>query len=295
MRFFGILIGVAALAVFGIVLLRFLALKRPIQKDSPGLFIQNFELVAHRGGALEAPENTLEAFSNALRIDPNIIFEFDIHLSKDGEIVVFHDSTLERTTDGLGPLREKTLEELKRLDAAYFFKNPAGEFSFRGKGVRIPTLREVFKAFPKTRFVIEYKTEEPGVENKLISLIEEFGYENNIIIASQKTDVLIRTRNLRPHWQYSGTEDEILRAVMLQAIYLEPLTKILSNAFLIPEREGSIQVLTPRLLTELHRRGKKILIWTVNDEADMRRLIAQGVDGIITDHPSLLYKVIKGL
>lgn len=295
MRFLLISFSVISVLVLGFVLIRALALHRPFPKDPSRFFFRSFEVVAHRGGSLEAPENTLAAFIKAAKISPEIVFELDIHMTKDGELVVIHDDTVDRTTDGRGLVQDKTLKELKDLDAGYSFQDEGGQFSYRAKGVQIPTLREVFEALPERRLVIEVKSDVRDIETKLVAVVKDFGAKDRVMIGSQVNSVLTRVRKLQSQWNYCAGYDEVLRVIMLLGVYLEPVATMAANAYMIPEKDGRIEVFSTRLRDEVHRRGKKVLIWTVNTEEDMRRLIAQGVDGLVTDRPSLLYKVSKGL
>lgn len=269
--------------------LRFLALKRPALRESSQFFRSQFEIVAHRGGSLEAPENTLIAFEQASKIAPDILFEFDIHQTKNGELVVFHDPTLERTTNGQGLLKEKTLAELQALDAGFKFQNIDGEFCWRGKGVQIPTLETILSKF-QNRMIIEFKSQEVGIENKAIELLEKYQAQERVMIASEHGELINRFRQLKPKWNYGASKDDIFRGVLLTSAFLEPIGTWPANAYLIPEKEGKIQVLTSRFLNEVQRRGKKLLVWTVNNDADMKRLKTFGVNGLITDRPSVAYK-----
>jgi len=124
-------------------------------------------IFAHRGASGAVPENTIEAFETALREGAEIL-ELDVHGTRDGHVVVIHDATLERTTDGSGPVREHTLEEILRLDAGYRFESEPGEYPFRGKGLRIPTLADVLERFPDTPLNIEVKQLDPPIEDAVI-------------------------------------------------------------------------------------------------------------------------------
>lgn len=294
MRFLSTTVGVIGILALGFSFVRMIALKRPVQKDTSTFFRDEFEVVAHRGGSLENPENTLTAFEAAAKISPDILIELDVHLSKDGELVVIHDPSLDRTTNGTGFVRDKTVAELKSFDAGYRYTNEIGEHNFRGKGIQIPTLREVLEKITDRRLIIEIKSDEPIVEEKIASLIKEFEAQDRVMFGSQKSTILARLKKLQPRWNYCAGRDEILRTVMLLAMYLESVGSIPGSAYLIPEKDKNIQVFSERLKSELHRRGKRVLIWTVNQEEDMLRLITQGVDGLITDRPSLLYKLAKG-
>ena len=141
-------------------------------------------LFAHRGASIEAPENTLESFSVALDVGANVL-ELDVHLSQDEQVVVFHDETLDRTTNGSGEVREHSLAELKRLDAGFRFLGPQGERTHRERGVQIPTLAEVFEAFPSAAFNIELKTAEPRLVEETLKLLNPLRDEQVLLTAGQ--------------------------------------------------------------------------------------------------------------
>lgn len=290
LRLLGLSLGVIVFISFGILVLRTIALKLPITKESRSFFDESFTIVAHRGGALEAPENTLVAFEKAFSLDSNILFEFDIHLTKDKEIVVIHDSTLERTTNGKGKVADFTLEEIKKLDAGYYFQDEQGQFSYRDKDIKIPTLREVFEKFPNNKKIIEIKVNNTDLDSKLISLIKEFSAEDTVLIGSFDGRILSRIREAHRRWHFSASRDEVLRILMLESLFLEPLAVWNAEAYLVPEKDEGITVLTKKFVAEARRRAKKILIWTVNNNEDIQRLKEFGVNGIISDRPSVAIK-----
>src|SRR5262245_53518696 len=127
--------------------------------------------ISHRGGALLAPENTLFAFRMALERYRTDVLELDVHLTRDGELVVFHDATLERCTNGSGPLSALSFAELRRLDAGYGFTRDGRTFPFRGQGIQIPSLREVLRTFPTARLNVEVKPDVPGIEDAFSRLL----------------------------------------------------------------------------------------------------------------------------
>ncbi|MCK5689781.1 glycerophosphodiester phosphodiesterase, partial [Myxococcota bacterium] len=122
--------------------------------------------IAHRGASMQAPENTFMAFELATTLGAHVL-ELDVYLSRDGEVVVFHDETLERTTNGEGPLAALSLNELQALDAAYHFKTQQGENPFRNRGIFMPRLVEVLRAFPEMSFNIESKGKDPALVDAL--------------------------------------------------------------------------------------------------------------------------------
>ena len=237
--------------------------------------------IAHRGASAYAPENTLAAFRLALEMGADG-FELDVMLSADGHLVVIHDDTVDRTTSGSGPVRRKTLAELRALDAGARF-----DAGFTGE--RIPTLQEVFDLVAENRaFVnVEIKTQSPrgdGLEEKLVALIRRYGLEERLLVSSFNPFALWRMRRLAPD-------------LPLALLYAEDLRVHLRNrwfAFLShPDAlNPSFRMATQEHVRWVKSRGYRLYVWTVDEESEMRRLIALGVDGIITNKPDLLQQVL---
>ena len=140
-------------------------------------------LVAHRGGSRLAPENTLEAFERALAWWDADMLELDVRASRDGEVVVIHDATVDRTTDGTGAVADLSWTELQDLDAGYRFLDPDGQPSFRGRGVRVPRFEDVLTAFPAARLNVEAK--EPGVAAGLVEIVRRHGAQERVLVAAE--------------------------------------------------------------------------------------------------------------
>jgi glycerophosphoryl diester phosphodiesterase len=146
--------------------------------------------ISHRGGSLLAPENTLAAFRMAVERYHTQVLETDVHLTRDGELVVAHDATLEHCTDGVGAVADYTLAELQRLDAGHAFSPDGGHtFPFRGQGVRMPSLREVLRAFPGLRFNIEVKPDVPRIEDAFFQVLREEGALERVCVGSELDEV----------------------------------------------------------------------------------------------------------
>jgi glycerophosphoryl diester phosphodiesterase len=237
--------------------------------------------IAHRGASAYAPENTLAAFRLALEMGADG-FELDVMLSADGHLVVIHDDTADRTTDGSGPVQEKTLAELKALDAG-------ARFDARFAGERIPTLREIFDLVAGDRaFVnVEIKTDSlkgDGLEEKLVALIRRYGLGECLLISSFNPFALWRMRRLAPD-------------LPLALLYAEDQRIHLRDrwfAFLShPDAlNPSFRMATQEHVRRAKSKGHRLYVWTVDEEKEMRRLIALGVDGIITNKPDLLRQVL---
>ncbi len=245
-------------------------------------------LVAHRGGAGLAPENTLEAFRLAVQGYDADILELDCRLTRDGEVVVIHDETVDRTTDGSGAVREMTVGEIQDLDAGFRFQDPAGEGSFRHKGVRVPRFEELLTALPGVRLNVECKCDR--VAGPLADLIREHGAEPRVLVTAEHEANRQAIKGYPGPWGASRSQ---LRAFYV--LHRMPFGVVYTphaDVFQIPERWEGRTILTPRFLNEAHRRNIPVQIWTVDDEDEMRRLLAMGVDGIQTDRPDRLARVL---
>lgn len=245
-------------------------------------------LIAHRGGAALAPENTLEAFRSALERWEADILEMDVRLSRDGEVVVIHDPTVDRTTDGTGRVEDLTWGELKELDAGFRFLDPAGQPSFRGRGVRIPRFQEVLEAFPGARLNVEAK--DPRVAGPLVNLIRRYRAEPRVLVAAEWERHRRRVRDYPGPW--GSSRHQIALFLLLHRLpWGGPYTPG-ADALQVPETHRGIRIVTPRFVREAHRKGLAVHVWTVDDPADMLRLLSWGVDGIQTDRPDLLASVL---
>jgi glycerophosphoryl diester phosphodiesterase len=229
-------------------------------------------LIAHRGAAADAPENTIAAFELALEQGADGI-ELDVHLTADGQPVVIHDFTLERTTDGAGPVSGRLLRELKRLDAG-------GWLDRRFRGQRVQTLQEVLERFrERARFWIELKGGAalyPGIEERVVSIVEIYDVVDRVLVQSFDHAAIGRVRSLNR---------EIPVGALVARAPLDP--SLLSTEAISAICPGA-EVLTEALLAEIRRAGLGCYVWTVNEPAQMDRLVEWGVNGIITDRPGLL-------
>ena len=229
-------------------------------------------ILAHRGASGHAPENTLEAFRLGMEMGADG-FELDVHMSKDGHLVVIHDETVDRTTDGIGYVRELTLAQLKELDAS----NGMADY----KGARIPTLGEVFDLIAGTGQIVnvEIKTDEcfyPGIEEACHALAAEKGVEDQVIYSSFNHHTLIRMRELCPDAKLGMLFGDIMvrpweYAKSLPVDYLHPL---------------KMNIYVPGFAEETRKAGYGINMWTINDEETMRECMKHDA-GIITNYPDV--------
>ncbi|MBA7598608.1 Glycerophosphodiester phosphodiesterase [subsurface metagenome] len=251
-------------------------------------------ILAHRAGALVVPENTIEGWAESrIRYQPDV-WELDVHLTEDDSLVVIHDEAVDRTTNGSGLVREMTYTQIRSLDAGFWFTPDSGKtYPWRGKGLRIPTIGQVFDSFPDDNFNIEIKDSVPDAANRIVSLIREKNMQEKVLVASVYTDVLKRVRQLDPSLPTSGSEDEIRPLVILGKMGLGFLARTPMDAVQVPEYSGSIHVVTPGFVKRCHRKGIQVHVWTVNDAEAIKRLLEMSADGIITDRPDVADRVAK--
>lgn len=246
-------------------------------------------LMAHRGGSALAPENTLEAFRRALEWWGADVLEVDVQPTADGEVVVIHDPAVDRTTDGSGPLAELRLAEVRALDAGFRFTPDGGRtFPFRGRGVRVCTLEELLLAFPGARVNVEVK--DARAQRRTRETVHDLGAARRVLIAAEH----LANRSLFGAYPgpTSASGEEMKTFYLLHLVHATRFWRPPVDAFQMPERFAGRQVLTPRLLREVHARNVAVHVWTVDEEADMRRLLEWGVDGIVTDRPDRLARVL---
>src|SRR5208283_6059838 len=246
----------------------------------------------HRGTAGTHPENTLESFAAAAALGIQY-FELDIHMTRDGEIVVSHDHHLERTCGRAGVIREMTYAELAAADAGRMFTLDGATFPFRDKGIRVPRLAEVLAAFPKLPIEIEIKQIAPSLVARMLGVIDRAGMRRSVLVASEHQEPLDEVRQLAPDipTNFSYLESGLFIQAMgtRDAGYRPP-----GNAVEIPRSYESWQLVTPESVEFAHRIGLEVHVWTVNEEAEMAELLDMGVDGLISDYPARALDVVRG-
>jgi glycerophosphoryl diester phosphodiesterase len=229
-------------------------------------------LIAHRGASADAPENTIAAFELALEQGCDGL-ELDVHLSADEHPVVIHDFTLERTTDGAGPVSALRVRDLKRLDAG-------GWRDRRFEGQRIQTLQEVLERFrDRTRFWLDLKGGSalyPGIGERVVSTIEIYDVVDRVVVQSFDPAALAGVRSLN-------------REIRIGALAArEPLDRTLLRPGAVDAISPAMAMCSEGLVGEVRGAGLDCYVWTVNEPAQVDRLVGWGVSGIITDRPGAL-------
>jgi glycerophosphoryl diester phosphodiesterase len=262
---------------------------------------------AHQGGAWEWPSSTLFAIEQALAAGATAI-ELDVHASADGELVVCHDPTVDRTTNGTGAIAELTLAELRALDNAYWFipgsdvapGHPEADYPYRGRAPEdrdfgIATLREVLERFPDALLNLDVKQSAPTVvpyEESLASLLAAYSRTDDVLVASFFDPATEAFAAFAP--KVATSAGVLATTAFWQAVQAGTRPPVLEAAALqVPERRGDFVIVDERFVTVAHEEGLAVHVWTVNDQPSMERLVALGVDGIMSDLPSVLVKVLE--
>jgi glycerophosphoryl diester phosphodiesterase len=237
-------------------------------------------IIGHRGASALAPENTLAAFDLAIQLQADAV-EFDVKLSSDDQVMVIHDLTLERTTDGMGKVADTPLAALKDLDAG-------SKFSTQFAGEKIPTLNDVFENFGNKIFMnvelTNYSTPFDGLVYKVVELVRKYELEKKVIFSSFFSHNLKLARRLVPEvpcglLAYSGWMGYLPRQFgwekQFQALhpYIADVNKV--------------------LVQKVHAAGKRVHVWTVNGEDNLKRMLEHNVDGIFTDDPGMLRRILR--
>lgn len=250
-------------------------------------------MFGHRGAAGLAPENTLPSFALGAALGAPYL-ELDVHGTRDGAIVVLHDPTLERTTNGDGPVAELSLAALQRLDAGYQFTYDGAHFPYRGQDIRVPLLRDVLRAFPQRHLNIEIKQASPPIVEAVLDVIRDAGALDRCLLAAEHDEIMAGIR--------AAAGDRIVTSMSTGDV-IEFMNRFgagdwggyapAGRALQIPVSFEGLDLITADTVAAAHRLGLEIHAWTINDADEMKRLVALGVDGIISDLPGLAVAVLQ--
>lgn len=247
----------------------------------------------HRGAAGVAPENTLPSFALAAALGATYL-ELDVHATADGEIVVLHDPSLERTTDGNGPVSALPWQQAAGLDAGYQFTHDGHTFPFRGQGIRIPRLREVLDEFPTHRLNIEIKQGGRAVVDAVLDVLRGAASLERVLLAAEHDDIMQTIR--------AATGDQVTTSSSVGEV-VDFIGRLQvgnwdgyapqGKALQIPPAHGGIELVTADSVAAAHRAGLEVHVWTINDAAEIDRLLDLGVDGVMSDLPGLVATAVR--
>ncbi len=263
-------------------------------------------LIAHQGGNLERPDATRASFNHGRDTGADVL-ELDAHSSSDGSLAVLHDNRVDRTTNGSGRVAEMTMNEIGQLDAGYWWpyhanddvekeRIPQGQdFPWRGKGLSILSFEQVLDFYPDTALNVELK--EPGKlgARLLATMLNLAGRTSDILVVSEHMDAIKAFREHSPDTATAASKAELTRFFILSKVGLEGLAGLKADALQVPLKKGKLRIVTPAFIRAAHRHGLSVHVWTINEPAEMDRLIKMGVDGIITDRPSLLAEKLQSI
>jgi glycerophosphoryl diester phosphodiesterase len=240
---------------------------------------------AHRGGCDLGPENTITAFDLGMQAGADGL-ELDVHLSADGIVVVHHDDTLDRTTNGSGPVRLRTAAELARVDAGGCFVTRSGATPFRAKGIGIPVLSDVLDRYPGVPIIVEMKVDSSELARAVIAAVRGAGAEDRVCTAGFGLRSLRTVRREAPQIATSACHPEV-RLALYRSWLRVPVRHAPYGGYQVPEESGTTRVVSPRFIRDAHRAGLKVQVWTVDTRFDMDRLLGWGADALISNRPDV--------
>lgn len=286
--------GFVALLLLAVVLFATFALTSQALPPHSYFADEGFLVIAHRGGKGLAPENTIAAFTHALELGVDVL-EMDLRQSSDGALIILHDRKVDRTTNGHGRADSLSLAQLRALDAGYNFSPDGVSYPQRSQGVTIPTLDEVFTAFPAMRFLIEIKDNSDTLALTFCQTIKHFQLENQVIVASFRDGPLAAFRRACPTVATSASSSAALTFTLLHWLRLDAAYHPTHQAFQLPQRLGKLDLVDQRYVKRAHAHNTQLHVWTINDPEAMQQFIDIGVDGLITDYPDRLLQILQRL
>lgn len=281
-----------------IILVSFLSIKLTSQPVPDHAVFNNFSesplVIGHADDSGNGlwPGNTMLYLEGIAEIGVDML-EMDVNMTKDGHIILMHDTTVDRTTNGNGRIPDLTLEEIQALEVGVNWSQDEGQtFPYRGQGLQIPTLEEVFQRFPDYPMTIEIKQTEPDMTGPMCDLIREHNMEDKIIIPSFSDETIQNFRQECPEVATAPASDEVRSFVLFNFIFLSDILRPEYEVFQVPIESGGITVITEGFIRAAHSRNLEVQVWTINDPVEMQRLIDLNVDGIMTDRPDILLELL---
>jgi len=242
-------------------------------------------VIAHRGGRTAAPEETMQTLSRSVQLGAEVL-ELDLHATSDGVVVCMHDATVDRTTNGTGPVSGFDLQALTALDAGFHFSPDGGRtFPFRGQGVQVPTLAQVLSDGPQVPLVLEIKQSEPPIVDAVMAELRAHDALDRVILAAFSADIL---DEVRAHPDAPATSLAVSEVVTWLATGDAP------GRFLhLPPEVGPLELVTPGLLADAEAQGLAVQVWTISTPEQMQAMVDLGVHGILTTDPATLAGILR--
>ncbi|MEE2658734.1 MAG: glycerophosphodiester phosphodiesterase [Candidatus Latescibacterota bacterium] len=263
----------------------------PVAKDHPHFADIGFQVIAHRGGWKLGPESTILQFHRVAELGVDVL-EMDVHARRDGELVVIHDPTVNRTTDGNGRVNSLTLRELRDLDAGYSWSDDDGITTpYRGQGIRIPTMAEMLEAFPGQRMLVEIKSRTSGAPTALCDHLRQHDALTQVAVAAFGGGPMQEFRAACPEVATSPGVGEMAWYLVMHKLRLDALTNPGFQVFHVPKALGAFTIVDEGFVRRARERNMPVQVWTINRREEMARLMDLGVTGIMTARPDLLLKL----
>lgn len=247
--------------------------------------MHDLRLYAHRGASAERPENTMAAFERAVELGVHAL-EMDVHVTRDGHLIVVHDDTARRMTGVDAAWGALDLPDARRLDAGWGFIAPDGTRPFAGRGIGVPTLEEVLDAFPRTRLNVDIKRGERAID-PVLDLVRRQQAEDRVTIASFHLGTLIAVRRRGYGGETGLSRGELASLLSMPALLWRQLP-FTGTAAQVPVSQGAIHFDRAPFIAKCHHLGLRVDFWTIDDAATAERLLALGADGIMTNDPAAI-------
>lgn len=251
-----------------------------------GRTVDRAERIAHGGGLGRAPANTLAALEQAVT-DGADVLEVDAQLTADGVLVLMHDDSVDRTTNGTGRVDALTLAGIQPLNAAFGYEGePADRFA--DDGIAVPTLAEALSAFPDMRWIVEIKPDTEEAARVMCDTIRDAGMQTGVLVGSFHDNAMAHLREVCPEVATGMARSEAFSFYVMARLGLAKFHPTSAVAMQLPPRASGLDAVHPRLVSAAHARGIAVQVWTINDPAEMETFIARGVDGVITDRVDVM-------
>lgn len=245
---------------------------------------------AHRGASAERPENTMIAFERAVEVGVDAL-EMDVHVTRDGHVIVAHDDTARRMCGVAAAWGELDLADARRLDAGWGFVAPDGTRPFAGRRIAVPLLEEVIEAFPRTRLNVDIKRGDRAIAAAL-ELIRRRKVEERVTLASFHLGTLVAVRRKGYGGETGLASGEVASLLALPALLWRQLP-FTGTAAQVPVSQGAIRFDRTPFIAKCHSLGLRVDFWTIDDRAEAARLLALGADGIMTNDPAAIAPLIR--
>ncbi len=260
------------------------------------------EIICYGCGRGEHPENTIKAIAHCQKTNPEWRIDLDLQLTKDKQLVLFHDyNTLRRTGENHN-IYDLDLSEVKKLNAGHYFKENEN-YPYRNNPVQVPTLDEVFSRFSNANFVLDVHSNNPIAIDKTIAVVEKYNMDKQVVIVSHYDSVIKTFKTLKPHWRFGAATTEAKRLVFSSMFFLDFLFPLKSNYLFIPIQFKGITLLRKNINRHIKKHNKKIIVWgqegKTNDDVicietkeHYLKLKQLGIDGVYTEYPEWFSETI---